>query len=125
MSSLSQIKSDTVQSAYQLLIDAAIILYFIPFLYMFAGVIRLANRGRRSEEKNAVLIPGGMTGVWICGAVGFLVVLVGIAVSAIPPGDEKNVWLFEAKLIIGTVVSVLIGLVLYWRGVRRKSKDVA
>jgi glutamate:GABA antiporter len=120
---LSQIKSDTVQSAYQLLIDAAIILYFIPFLYMFAGVIRLAGRGRRSEEKNAVLIPGGMTGVWICGAVGFLVVLVGIAVSAIPPGDEKHVYLFEAKLIIGTLVSVLIGLVLYWRGVRSKSKD--
>jgi amino acid transporter len=120
---LSQIKSDTVQSAYQMLIDAAIILYFIPFLYMFAGVIILARRGRRREEKNAVLIPGGMTGVWICGAVGFVVVLLGIVVSAVPPGDVTNAFLFETKLIIGTVVSILIGLVLYWRGVRSKSKD--
>jgi amino acid transporter len=122
---LSQIKSDTVQSAYQMLIDAAIILYFIPFLYMFAGVIRLAVRGNRLTEKNAVLIPGGMPGVWICGVIGFVVVLIGIVVSAVPPGDVGSAWLFEAKLIIGTLLSILIGLVLYWRGARSKSKDAA
>jgi len=35
--------------AYQFLIDAAIILYFIPFLYMFAAVIKLARRRDRRE----------------------------------------------------------------------------
>ena len=34
--------NDTTRGAYQFLIDAAIILYFIPFLYMFAAVIKLA-----------------------------------------------------------------------------------
>jgi hypothetical protein len=28
--------------------------------------------------------------------------------------------LFEAKLFIGTVAAILLGLVLYWRGVREK-----
>ena len=73
---LSQI-SETTRGAYQVLIDAAIILYFIPFLYMFAAVIKLAGRKDRTENPHAVLVPGGKVGVWLCGSLGFLVVLVG------------------------------------------------
>src|SRR5271157_1504726 len=112
---LSQIKSETVQAAYQVLIDAAIILYFIPFMYMFAGVIKLAGRKDRAENPHAVLIPGGMVGVWLCGGLGFLVVLVGIFVSLVPPGDITNKVMFEFKLIGGTLGSILLGLFLYWR----------
>ncbi len=58
--------NETIRGAYQILIDAAIILYFIPFLYMFAAVIKLAGRKDRNENPNAVLVPGGIAGVWIC-----------------------------------------------------------
>ena len=61
--------------AYQFLVDAAIILYFIPFLYMFAAVIKLARRKDRKENAHAVLVPGGIAGTWICGGLGFAVVL--------------------------------------------------
>ena len=71
--------NETTRGAYQLLIDAAIILYFIPFLYMFAAVIKLAGRKDRKENPHAVLVPGGSPGVWICGGLGFVVVLIGIA----------------------------------------------
>lgn len=117
---LSQIKSKTVQEAYQMLIDAAIILYFIPFLYMFAGVIKLASRKDRTKGEHAVLIPGGMLGVWLCGGLGFLVVLIGIFVSLVPPGETINKWSFELRLVGGTVASILLGLILYWRGARQK-----
>src|ERR1700691_4379287 len=40
---VSQI-SETTRGAYQGLIDVAIILYFLPFLYMFAAAIKLAGR---------------------------------------------------------------------------------
>ncbi len=118
---LSQIKSRTVVEAYQFLIDAAIILYFIPFLYMFAAVIKLAYRKDRRENPHAVLVPGGVAGVWICGGLGFIVVLVGILVSLVPPGDSSNKLGFELKLVAGTVASVLLGLILYWRGARTKT----
>jgi len=117
---LSQIKSETVQAAYQVLIDAAIILYFIPFLYMFAGVIKLAARKDRTKDEHAVLVPGGMAGVWLCGGLGFLVVLIGIFVSLVPPGDITNKVMFEFKLVGGTLASIVLGLVLYWRGARAK-----
>ncbi len=114
--------NETTRGAYQILIDAAIILYFIPFLYMFAAVIKLANRKDRKENSHAVLVPGGIAGVWICGGLGFLVVLIGILVSLVPPGDSENKIGFELKLVIGTVASILLGLILYWRGARSKNQ---
>ncbi len=116
---LSQINNST-RSAYQILIDAAIILYFIPFLYMFAAVIKLAARKDRAENPHAILIPGGKAGLWLSGGLGFLVVLAGIFVSLVPPGDSTNKILFEVELLVGTAGSILLGLILYWRGVRNK-----
>jgi len=116
---LSQI-NQTTRGAYQILIDAAIILYFIPFLYMFAGVIKLAYRKDRAANEHAVLVPGGIPGVWLMGGLGFVVVLVGIFVSLVPPGDTANKFSFEMELIVGTVLSILLGLILYWRGAREK-----
>src|SRR5262249_31772893 len=117
---LSQIQTETVQSAYQLVILAAIILYFIPFVYMFAAVIKLAGRPDRGGNPHAVLIPGGKVGGGVAGALGLVVVLLSIALSFVPPGEETNKIAFEVKLVGGTLVSILIGLVLYWRGARSK-----
>ncbi len=120
---VSQI-NETTRGAYQFLVDAAIILYFIPFLYMFAGAIKLFGRRDRSENKNAVLIPGGKLGVWIISSLGFLVVLMGIIVSLVPPGDSSDKLGFELKLVGGTVAALALGLSLYWRGARAKKREV-
>jgi len=123
---LSQIRSETVQAAYQILIDAAIILYFIPFLYMFAAVLKLSTRKDRAENPNSMLIPGGKLGLWLCGVLGFIVVLIGIFVSLVPPGETVNKWSFELRLVGGTLISIVLGLILYWRGARSKvTGDVA
>jgi glutamate:GABA antiporter len=121
---LSQIRSETVQEAYQILIDAAIILYFIPFLYMFAGVLKLAGRPDRRSNPHAVLVPGGKIGLWLSGILGFVVVLIGIFVSLVPPGDTPNKVSFELRLVGGTLVSIFLGLILYWRGARSKTEQV-
>jgi amino acid transporter len=119
---ISQI-NETTRGAYQFLVDAAIILYFIPFLYMFAAAIKLAKRPDRLENKHAVLIPGGMPAVWLTSAVGFLIVLIGIGVSLVPPGDSSDKIGFELKLVGGTVVSIALGLSLYFRGARAKKSE--
>lgn len=119
---LSQIRSKTVQEAYQILIDAAIILYFIPFLYMFAGVLKLGGRRDRIDNPHAVLIPGGKVGLWLSGVLGFVVVLVGIFVSLVPPSGINKVS-FELRLLGGTLVSIMIGLALYFRGARSKTRE--
>jgi glutamate:GABA antiporter len=121
---VSQI-NETTRGAYQFLVDAAIILYFIPFLYMFAAAIKLAKRPDRFENKHAVLIPGGMPGIWLVSSIGFLIVLVGIIVSLVPPGDSADKFGFEMKLVGGTVVALALGLILYYRGVWTKKAEMS
>jgi hypothetical protein len=53
---------------------------------------------------------------------GLLVVGVGIVLSFIPPGDTSSKILLETKLVAGTVLSVLLGLILYYRGAKLRAK---
>lgn len=119
---LSQI-GDSARGAYQGLIDVAIILYFLPFLYMFAAAIKLAGRKDRRSNPHAVLIPGGKAGVWLCGGLGFAVVFFCLVISFMPPGDSSNRWLFFVKVVAETAVALAIGLALYWRGARVKQAE--
>jgi hypothetical protein len=50
------------------------------------------------------------------------VVSIGIVLSFVPPGDSTSKVLFETKLVAGTVLSVMLGLILYYRGARSKSE---
>jgi hypothetical protein len=51
---------------------------------------------------------------------GFAVVLGGIFLSFVPSGDSADKVMSELKLVAGTVGSVVLGLILYWRGARSK-----
>jgi amino acid transporter len=116
---ISQINA-TVIGAYQFLVSMSVILYFIPFLYMYAAAIKLAHRADRSDGGKAVLVPGGKPGIWIAGSLAFLITLGSMALAAIPPGGENKI-LFEIKLVGCTAAFVGTGLVLYWRGARKKA----
>jgi len=118
---MSQFKA-TERTAYAVLVSATIVLYFIPFIYMYAAVIKLAWREDREENKNAVLIPGGKAGVCLCGVLGLLAVVAGIFFSLIPPGEESNKILFEVKVAGGTLFTIAVGLALYYRGVLARGK---
>jgi amino acid transporter len=114
-------KNETVNSMYQLLVDAAVILYFLPFLYMYAAAIKLAYRADRKQMPDAVLIPGGLAGVWLAGLLGFFVCLLSVVLSMIPPGETVDKFRFELSLIGGTGLTILFGLFLYWFSKRRVS----
>jgi hypothetical protein len=92
---------------------------------MLAAVVKLEKRPDRLANSNAVLIPGGKWGVWLAAGVGFVVVLAAIAISAVPPGDSANKFLFEVKLFVGAVGATLLGLILYWRGARAKRAEAS
>jgi amino acid transporter len=117
---LSQI-NETTRGAYQVVVDITIILYFIPFLYMFAAAIKLAGRADRDTNPHAVLVPGGKTGVWIACGLATSVTLLSIIVSVFPPGDSSNRILFVIKVVGTTVAAIAIGLILYFRGKTIKS----
>jgi amino acid transporter len=59
-----------VQEAYLFLVDFTIIVYFVPYIYLFASLIKLARAGDRPE--GSVPVPGGRAGATIVGLVGLL-----------------------------------------------------
>jgi amino acid transporter len=116
---LSQV-NETVKGGYQMLVDATIVVYFIPFLYMYAAVIKLSYRRDRARKAGAVLIPGGRAGVWIAGVLGFAVTALSIVLALVPTEDVKSPLIFEIKVLGGTSLAIIVGLVLYYRGARQK-----
>ena len=61
--------------------------------------------------------------MWIVSGTGLAIVLIGILVSLVPPGDSSDKLGFELKLVGGTVAAIVLGLTLYWRGAREKSHE--
>lgn len=115
--------STSLKNAYLFLVDMSVILYFIPFLYMYAAVIKLSYRADRESSEQAVLVPGGRGGVWLAGLLGFVITLGSMGLAAIPPDTAvtpKSKLLFEINIVFWTAVMIGIGLVLYWRGSRAK-----
>ena len=48
-----------------------------------------------------------------------MVVLLGIVLSFVPPGDTANKFVFEVELIGATGAAILIGLLLHYLGADR------
>ncbi|MGE5324851.1 MAG: APC family permease [Actinomycetota bacterium] len=119
---LTQLGIKSVIGAYQFLVSMSVILYFIPFLYMYAAVIKLAYRSDRASP-GAVLLPGGKAGAWVLGLMGFLITAGSMVLAGVPPGEAPNKFKFVALLVLSTVGFIGVGLILYWRGARQKSGD--
>jgi amino acid transporter len=106
-----------VQEAYLFLVDFTIIVYFVPYIYLFASLIKLARAGDRPE--GSVPVPGGRAGATIVGLVGLLTTLVAV-IFALDPPEGTDPLRFQIKLIGGCGLLILVGWMLYAGGRRRR-----
>jgi hypothetical protein len=90
---------------------------------MFASALWLSRRKDRTENKQAVLIPGGLPGVWIASGVAFLITLLSIVLSVFPPGESSNRTSFLIRTLLWVIGALATGLTLYWRGARQKARE--
>lgn len=107
----------SVKNAYLFFADFTLVLYFIPYLYMFASGIVLRREVERAP--GAIPVPGGAAGNAIVNVVGFVVTALAIVLSCIPPADEERKSLRVFLLVGGAVAFVAIGVGLYALAVRR------
>ncbi len=105
----------TLRVGYLFLVDVAVILYFIPFLYMYASAIKLSYRSDRKTNQHAVLVPGGRVGIWIAGVLGFTVTLAAIGFAMVPSGEVTSKRVFFLSLVLCTVGMIGLGLLLYFQ----------
>jgi glutamate:GABA antiporter len=105
-------KSTNVEDVYLILLDTQILIYFIPYGYLFIAFLIHRRRGENAGE--VVLAPGGSVGGWLTGLSGMIVTLFAMIIATIPPPDMGNSLLFRLKVIGGALGFVLIGGVIYW-----------
>lgn len=106
----------SVRGAYDALVSMGIIAYFIPFLFMFAAMIKLQDEPAGPE---VMLVPGGRRVAIALAATGFAVTAISIVLACIPPDDEPNKTLAVVKVAGASVALVAIGAAVYAVG-RRK-----
>ena len=109
-----------VEEAYRFLAGFTIVVYFIPYCYLFAALLKLSGKGTAPEA--AIIIPGGRFGSFLVAIVGFLTTAVAIVCALMPPGNS-NPFKYEAKILGGCAMLLGFGWVLYKRG--RKSEAIA
>ncbi len=108
-------KGTTVERAYLIVLDTMLLIYFIPYIYLFICYLAVSQREpqpeprRWSESRLATMITGSS---------GLLLTVGAMVVATIPPSDTADPWLFRLKVIGGALLFVLIGGVVYWRGRR-------
>ena len=117
---LASAAGSTVKEAYLILVEATLITYFIPYLYMFASAIRL--RTAIAESPGAIPVPGKRAGSWIFNGVGFATTLLAIALALVPPSGTTNKASFFTKVFLESFGFLGVGFVLYAWAERRRAK---
>jgi glutamate:GABA antiporter len=110
----------SVKGAYDVLVSMGVITYFIPYLYVFAAMIKLQ---REPAGPDVIRVPGGSGVAKLVATVGFLTTAGTIALSLVPQPEEPNKPLALLKVVGGSGALVLIGVWLYIAGKRRARKS--
>jgi glutamate:GABA antiporter len=101
----------SVHDMYLILLQTTIVLQLIPYLYMFAALVRVANApGAFHAEAGTIRRPFVLR---TAGVIGFVVTLGCVLFAFVPGSGVENAWTFEAKLILGTFGFILPAVVIY------------
>lgn len=99
-----------VDTAYQLLVAMGTISYFLPYLLMFAAMIRLQ---REEAGPDTIRVPGGMKVAILVGAVGFVTTALSIGLALVPPREETEKWSAFAKVFGLILAQLVVGVTIY------------
>jgi len=110
-------KGTTVEKAYLVLLDTMILVYFIPYCYMFLTFL-VYGVGKRADGGNGAEPPRRPVRTLLVGVSGLAVTIFAMIVAVIPPPGTTEPWLLELKVLGGAAVFVAAGGLLYWRARR-------
>ena len=99
-------RTTSIQEAYDILVNLTILIYFVPYLYLFAAQVKLLPDAPR----------------WPA-ALGFAATAISLALTFVPP-PGANPLTFEVNLLIQAAVMLGIGLALYRWSRRKASRRV-
>jgi amino acid transporter len=112
----------SVKGAYDMLVSMAVITYFIPYLFLFAAMIRLHGR---PSTPDAIRLPGGRRFAVLLAGTGTFSTTAAIVLALFPAEDERHPLAALVKLIVMTFLLLAGGVAVYLRGQRSQRKAMA
>jgi amino acid transporter len=111
--------SGGVQEAFQRMLSLAVVLQLVPFLYVFAALLKFAAKktlegGRYSRGT-----------LLFAGSAGFVTTLLGIALAFFPAKQITSVWKYEISMIGITLAFLLLAVFFFFVYGRLKSPATA
>jgi len=109
----------SVQETFQKLLSLAVVLQLVPFLYMFAALLRLAvgEAGGKGRYSKGVLIAAGTSGL--------ITTILAIIVAFFPAQQITSVILYEVWMVGGTVGFIGLAAFFFYVYGRRKEAHAA
>jgi glutamate:GABA antiporter len=111
----------TVKGAYDVLVSMSVITYFIPYLFLFASMIRVQNKPASAD---VIRVPGGKRVAIPLAVLGLITTGITICLSVLPSDDEPNKTLAVVKVVGMTFVLLAGGVVIYALGKRRQARSL-
>jgi amino acid transporter len=115
----------TVANAYNILVAIAVVITMVPFMFLFASMIRLQNRARFPAQLGSALPSESESFTSytsrILGLIGFSTSAFATLLSLVPPPEETHKLLYLLKLLGSTAVLIALGLLIFHLGRRRNS----
>ena len=106
----------TVRGAYDVLVSMAVVCYFIPYLLLFASMIKLQNE---PASPNIRRVPGKKPVAIALALIGFIATSATIVLSLFPGADQPNKTLAVAKVIGATLIQLGLGIAIFTAERRR------
>ena len=104
-----------VDRAYNILVDMCLILYFIPFVYLFLAAYRLRSAPAPREDTDHVFrIPGGVKARVAAAIFGLISTCLAIYLAVFPSSEIDPTYL--TKTVGGSLLMIGVGLFFFWRG---------
>jgi glutamate:GABA antiporter len=107
----------SVRDTYMVLLQTTVVLQLIPYVYMFAALIRVRRRDRESQPQMAYFRMGAVN--YAAGAIGLLVSAGALLFAFLPTRAVEDVWNFELKLVLGTLSFLVPAVAIYLLSARR------
>jgi amino acid transporter len=97
-------RATSIQEAYDILVNLTILIYFIPYLYLFAAQVKLLPESPRPLA-----------------ALGFAATAISLALTFVPP-PGSNALTYEVNLVVQAAIMLGLGLALYWWSRKRAER---
>jgi glutamate:GABA antiporter len=109
----------SVRGAYDVLVSMSVITYFVPFLFMFAALIKVQNE---ETGPQVLRVPGGRPAAIALGVLGFATTSIAIVLACVPADDEPNKTLAVAKIVGLSLTLLAMGAAVFAAGRARQRR---